>query len=382
MINCTRGPLMKFIRYYSVIMLICFLLAGCGTSSVSLPEGIPSENNSVEEKEQTDPKTGSGEESLPEQETGQESERFIENISNNEEGHFTFNPHVFGSRYLEQFGEAKRDAFFAYCDALRNGEDSFACPDQDFAGWCSGRLSNFFFPVAREKVETGAWADGRAEIIYLIPKEEFLAQEKEFEAAITGILNDSISDDYSDFEKILALYEYMTMNYTYDYEMYDHTLEWMDKQSPYRCLTEGRGICNEIAGLYNYLLLQVGIDSEEMGGTVHYSEDYAEGHSWVYVNLGRKCYHIDPTYGLTEDRPPLCYFMMTDKLREERDMFPIEEFTIAAGGDESRKLFEYEAVSSDYSELWNGFYVGMDRAAHEVLYTTGDESVERFSYGE
>ena len=373
---------MKFIRYYSVIMLICFLLAGCGTSSVSLPEDIPSENNSVEENEQTDPETGSGEESLPEQETRQESERFIENISNNEEGHFTFNPHVFGSRYLEQVGEAKRDAFFAYCDALRNGEDSFACPDQDFAGWCSGRLSNFFFPVAREKVETGAWADGRAEIIYLIPKEEFLAQEKEFEAAITGILNDSISDDYSDFEKILALYEYMTMNYTYDYEMYDHTLEWMDKQSPYRCLTEGRGICNEIAGLYNYLLLQVGIDSEEMGGTVHYSEDYAEGHSWVYVNLGRKCYHIDPTYGLTEDRPPLCYFMMTDKLREERDMFPIEEFTIAAGGDESRKLFEYEAVSSDYSELWNGFYVGMDRTAHEVLYTTGDESVERFSYGE
>ena len=191
MINCTRGPPMKSIRNYLPIFLICFLLAGCGTagrtnasssaeipadqSSASLPEGIPSENNSVEEKEQTDPKTGSGEESLPEQETGLESERFIENISNNEEGHYAFNPHVFGSRYLEQFGEAKRDAFFAYCDALRNGEDSFACPDQDFAGWCSGRLSNCFFPVAREKVETGAWADGRSKIIYLIPKEEFLA---------------------------------------------------------------------------------------------------------------------------------------------------------------------------------------------------------------
>ena len=358
---------MKSIRNYLPIFLICLLLAGCGTAgktNASSSAEMPADQSSA---------------SLPEDTP---SERFIENISNNEEGHFTFNPHVFGSRYLEQFGEVTRDAFFAYCDALRNGEDSFACPDQDFAGWCSGRLSNFFFPVAREKIETGAWADGRAKIIYLIPKEEFLAQEKEFEAAITGILNDSISNDYSDFEKILALYEYMTMNYTYDYEMYDHTLEWMDKQSPYRCLTEGRGICNEIAGLYNYLLLQVGIDSEEMGGTVHYSGDYAEGHSWVFVNLGGKCYHIDPTYGLTEDRPPLCYFMMTDQLREERDMFPIEEFTIAAGGDESRKLFEYEAVSSDYSDLWNGFYVGMDRAAHEVLYTTGDESVERFSYGE
>ena len=133
-------------------------------------------------------------------------------------------------------------------------------------------------------------------------------------------------------------------------------------------------------GDFSDLLLQAGIDSEEMGGTVHFSEDYAEGHSWVFVNLNGKCYHIDPTYGLTEDRPPLSYFMMTDELREERDMFPIKEFTIAAGGDESRKLFEYEAVSDDYSGLWDGFYVGMDRASHEVLYTDWDESIKRFSY--
>ena len=385
---------MKSIRYYSVIFLICLFLAGCGAagkandsssadipaeqSSASSTEDTPSDNNSAEEKEQADRESGPEEESLPEQ----EPEPFIENISNNEEGHFTFNPHVFGSRYLEQFGESMRDTFFAYCDALRSGEDSFACPDETFAGWCSGRFSNFFFPVACQKIETGVWADGRAKIIYRIPKEEFLKQEKEFEAAITGILNDSISDDYSDLEKILALYEYMTTNYTYDYEMYEHTVDWMDKQSPYRCLMEGQGICCEIAGLYNYLLLQVGIDSEEMGGTVHYSEDFAEGHSWVFVNLNGKCYHIDPTYGLTEGRPPLCYFMMTDELREERDMFPIKEFTIAAGGDESRKLFEYEAVNSDYSELWSGFYVGMDRAAHEILYTVGDEMVEKFSYAE
>jgi len=46
-INCTRGTPMKSIRYYSAIFLICFLLAGCGTSSVYLPEDIPSENNSL-----------------------------------------------------------------------------------------------------------------------------------------------------------------------------------------------------------------------------------------------------------------------------------------------------------------------------------------------
>ena len=43
--------------------------------------------------------------------------------------------------------------------------------------------------MAREKIETGAWSDGRAKIICLITKEEFLAQEKEFEA---------VSSDYSE----------------------------------------------------------------------------------------------------------------------------------------------------------------------------------------
>ena len=47
----------------------------------------------------------------------------------------------------------------------------------------------------------------------------------------------------------------------------------IDKQSAYRCLTEKQGICNEFASLYSYLLLQVGIDSEEMGESHHIDYD-------------------------------------------------------------------------------------------------------------
>ena len=401
---------MKSIRYFLEIILLCVLLAGCGAagkagkeadanesavsaaetaveeSAVSGAENEGTDDASDEENSESAADNISEEErpdaEEPAEPEPEEPEPVIENISNNEEGHYTFQPHVFGSRYLEEFGEEMRDTFFAYCDAVWAGEDSFPCPDQNSLNWCVGRLSNFFCPPASSYVTAGVCENGVGKLIYLIPKEEFLEKEKEFEEAITGILNDALSDDYTDFEKIIALYEYMTTHYTYDYEMYEHSLDWMDKQSPYRCLTEKQGICCEIAGLYNYLLLQVGIDSEEMGGTVHYSEDFAEGHSWVYVNFNGNSYHIDPTYGLTEDRPQLCYFMMNDAVREERDCFPREDYTLGAQGDQSRSFFTFEASSDKYSKLWEGMYVGLDRVNHEIVYEDWDGIENRFYYGD
>ncbi|MBQ6602876.1 MAG: transglutaminase domain-containing protein [Eubacterium sp.] len=392
---------MKAVKIFAALLAAGILLAGCGTAEKSGQEtgrsssfDASSENVSEPLSEAiTEPlsesvsETSSGagntevsEISFTEISEIPESEPEPETICSNEEGHYSFNPHVFGSRYLEQFGEEKRDAFFAFVDALRNGEDSFPCPDADTAGWCAGRLQNFFFPVAGSFIEAGVWRDGTAQIVYLIPKEEFLQKEQEFEAAITGILNDCLSDDYNDLEKTLALYEYMTMNHVYDREMAGFSLEWMDRQSPYRCLQEKRGICNEIAGLYNYLLLQAGIDSEEMGGAVHYSTGLTEGHSWVYVTMNGKSYHIDPTYGLTESRPPLCYFMMTDEIREERDCFPRDTYTLAAWGDQTRLHCEFEAADDTFAPMWDSVYLGMNRANQEIVYRDYNGLVHRFSY--
>ena len=106
----------------------------------------------------------------------------------------------------------------------------------------------------------------------------------------------------------------------------------------------------------------------------HYPEEF--------VTLDGESYHIDPTYGLSETRPPLCYFMMTDKIREDRDGFPKEDYSLAAKGDESRSFFTFEAMSEKYSDLWEGQYVGMDRGAKEIVYIDQDEVEHRLSYKE
>ncbi|MBQ6360891.1 MAG: hypothetical protein IJJ25_07090 [Lachnospiraceae bacterium] len=74
--------------------------------------------------------------------------------------------------------------------------------------------------------------------------------------------------------------------------------------------------------------------------------------------------------------------MMTDKIREDRDGFPKEDYSLAAKGDESRSFFTFEAMSEKYSDLWEGQYVGMDRGAKEIVYIDQDEVEHRFSYKE
>ena len=47
---------------------------------------------------------------------------------------------VFSKIYTLEHGEARRQAFFNFVDALRAGEEWFDCPDEDTMWWCRGRL--------------------------------------------------------------------------------------------------------------------------------------------------------------------------------------------------------------------------------------------------
>ena len=370
----------RFTRTMSAALLAAIVLSGCsgknnetqGTKSAPVPE------ETTAPAETPTPTPTPTETPTPTPVPKPE----IENISNNEEGHYTFQKHVFGTAYLAQFGEKYRDAMFSYCDAVYSGQDTFDCPDEETYGWCMGRLSAFFCPIASEYVTAYSpdggpgYKDGKGYIYYTVPKDEYMKKEKEFEDEIVSIINDCVSDDYTDVEKVLAFYEYMCRNYTYDYDMYYRGVEGMDDQSGYRCLIEKKGICCEIAALYNFLLLQVGVDSEEMGGM---GKD--EGHSWIFVTIDGESYHVDATWGLTEDKPFMDYFMMTDKIRADRDGFASEKNSIAAWGDQSRKNYRFAATDDRFKDVWSSYYIGMDRETQEIVYENYDGTRGRLYYG-
>ncbi|MCR4625828.1 MAG: hypothetical protein K5795_07685 [Lachnospiraceae bacterium] len=303
-----------------------------------------------------------------------------ENIRSNDGANYTFNPHVFSHFYTLEHGEKRRDAFFNYVDALRAGEDGFECPDEGCAAWGCGRLSIYFFPLGSIYARADYVGNGWAEITYLIPKEEFLEKEKDFEERICAILNDVLEEDYTDFEKALALYEFMTEYCVYDYEMLEHSVEWMEKQSGYRCLMEKQGICWEIACLYQYLMLQCGVDAEESSGMPY--EYGADSHAWNYITLDGQGYLIDATWGLTEYRTPdLKYFLFTDELRGSRDGYDPKSFDMAGNGMYgSRKTYSFDADDDRYSELWEGRYIAMDEEEKCIFYWDVFGNLCRFDY--
>lgn len=102
-----------------------------------------------------------------------------------------------------------------------------------------------------------------------------------------------LEDDYSDFEKALALYIYFQDNFYY-YEDYS---EWGGVM---HVLKTKSGICGEFAMTYTYLLTQAGVDA----GTVTNN-----GHCWSIVRIKGKYYHIDTTWGLGQT--DLVHFMQT-----------------------------------------------------------------------
>ncbi|MBO4559905.1 MAG: hypothetical protein J5712_07490 [Lachnospiraceae bacterium] len=303
-----------------------------------------------------------------------------ENMSNNDGAHYEFNPHVFSKYYLMEHGEDRRDAFYRYVDALRAGEDSFECPNIGAASWASGRLATYFFPVGAVYCYAEYDGNGRANITYTIPKEEFLEKEREFEKMVTDIVNDVVEEDYTDLEKALALYEFMTEYCVYDYEMLYNISDWMDRQSGYRVLIEKQGICWEIACIYRYLLLQCGVDSEEITGA---PLDDGDLHEWNYIELDGVGYLIDATWGLTDSRKPdLTYFLFTDALRRDRDGFDPESFDLAGYGlYGARKVYGFKAEDERYSEIWKGTYVAFDENEKCIFYMDTDGVMHRFDYG-
>ena len=307
-----------------------------------------------------------------------------ENGSNNDGAHYTFNRHVFSTFYLKEHGAERRDVFYRYVDALCAGEESFDCPNEGCANWSSGKFAIMFFPIAGLYADAEYIGNGRAKITYKIPKEEFLAKERDFEERITAILNDALEDDYSEFEKALALYEFLTEYTVYDYDMLDHNEEeaWTERQSAYRVLMERQGICGEIAQLYQYLALQCGVDMDECVGMPVQSG--ADMHAWDYINLGSKGYLLDATWGITHKHAPdLKYFLFTDELREGRDGYLTESVDVGfAGLYGARKIYSFAANDTRYSELWEGTYVGFDEDENCIFYRDQKGALHRFNYGE
>lgn len=285
-----------------------------------------------------------------------------------------FNPHVYSAKLAESIGEDHWQAFYNLCDALRKGEDSFECSNMESYLWATDTITlRDLFPFAAMKVSQAddPYEAGIGKIKYIMAKEEFVKGEKDFETQVTADLNKYVKSSYSDFEKCVALYDYMETEYTYDYDWdtYD------DDGLVYKCFKSRTGLCVELAGVYSYMLLQVGIDALSCSCF----SDIC--HSWTYVTLKGKSYHIDPTWGLRSESGDgslsLTYFLNTDSDRKT-DGVNFDDCCIQLLPEywlkDSDKVFS--ATDDSYNEFWMATFSRMDTDKNILYYLKGDEEHE------
>lgn len=343
----------RLINLISVIVMSCFV-AGCTpTKPETAPNPVISQSSAVTEATTVE--------------------------TTEARGHFEYKPVVISSIFRDIMGEDMYNAYCNYVKAVQNGEEIFECKDEKTYDWMIGQFPSQLQPLYFEYTESnyaGAWKDGKATFQYKIPKEELAEKQKEFEKIVTDILNETLRDDFSDFEKCLALYLYFSKNYTYDYDSYSKMNDDPFMHfSGYRFLTRKTGICSECSVAYSFLLLQCGVDATVAGGT---GSD-GEGHEWSYVTINGKNYHIDPTFVMGK-YDNLSYFMMTDAKREEENGYTKKKTSIANHYKEDYNGEKYDASDDFFAPLWGGTFKSWDRKKKIICYEDADGNTKTFDY--
>lgn len=108
---------------------------------------------------------------------------------------------------------------------------------------------------------------------------------------INEIISQIIDDNMSDYQKELAIHNYLVQNFKYDYDNYLADTLPDESYTPYGLLVKGTGVCQAYAETMKLMLNAVGVDCEVVFGT---SEGIS--HAWNIVKLDNEYYMLDTTW--------------------------------------------------------------------------------------
>ena len=151
---------------------------------------------------------------------------------------------------------------------------------------------------------------------------------KEMDIRVEEILQNIIKPDYTEIEKTLAIYNYITDNVDYDYKMLEFDQEMqkyekyclflegssnrssysiinkriLGKQSSFNGIMKGKAVCQGYANMMHYMLTKENIESREIGCIANpiteeqELEDKGTDHSVIRVKTDDEWYYYDPTW--------------------------------------------------------------------------------------
>ncbi|RKM57126.1 hypothetical protein D6853_03665 [Butyrivibrio sp. X503] len=129
--------------------------------------------------------------------------------------------YVFNTRIMENNNQSEnKEAFYNLCDALINGKDTFKCSNENaFKLVTDSDILGCYFPFAADKIKGVSFEDGVGKIEYLIPKDEFVSKEKDYEKQIEDIINSKAKPGEMAFKNAISLFNYCRDNYSDEFEL-------------------------------------------------------------------------------------------------------------------------------------------------------------------
>ena len=160
------------------------------------------------------------------------------------------------------------------------------------------------------------------------------AQEDAVTAKVQAVRSQLNLAGKSDYEKIVAIYDYLCDNVVYDNANLNDP-NYNLKYSAYAALVNGTSVCQGYSNLFYRLALEEGIDCRFIFG-------YSKGmnHSWNIVKLGSVYYNLDATWdAVTKDHR---YFLKTDAAH-------MDDHTKSAEYTQAAFLAAHPMATSDYT---------------------------------
>lgn len=143
--------------------------------------------------------------------------------------------------------------------------------------WCDG--------ASKTTVYSGPQSYTVLEPVYSYGEEERAKRQEEIEKAADECL-EGISEEASDYEKILYVYDYIV-------NTVDYNLDAADNQNIYSVFVGRQSVCAGYSKAAQYLLERLGIFCTYVTGTA----GEGQPHAWNLVRCDGDYYHVDVTWG-------------------------------------------------------------------------------------
>ncbi len=135
-------------------------------------------------------------------------------------------------------------------------------------------------------------------IDYVYDKRKALQVVREINEKADWILSQIVTDDMDDYQKCLAVHDYLTANIRYHFSA-AHVKTIYDAHTPEGALLKHQAVCGGIAKAMLLMLQKLGVFSLVVLGESEINREHV-GHAWNIVRLDKDYYHIDVTWDLQE----------------------------------------------------------------------------------